>query len=253
MKYFLSVLLIGLTITTGCGSSGAPKSPTPVSTPEVKCEPISYHRGFNAFEKGDYENANFYLATYLNNCVGTGHDDQIAYAKFMLGYCYEQKAIDGTLSTAQRALFASQCKTFYRSYTTDPNAVNSHSSRAYEGMARVDYYLFDKGVGVKEADIIRNIDAAAALSNGRTDPYEPLRLKGNFYNLQGKPDKAKVVFEDILKKDPQNTWAHIGLATAQESLGDLTDARLHLCMALALDPANAVATKGVSRLKATCR
>jgi hypothetical protein len=60
---------------------------------------------------------------------------------------------------------------------------------------------------------------------------------------QGKADLAREAFDDIVRKEPNNSLAHVYLARISRESGDLQGAKEHATLAIQADPASVVALR----------
>lgn len=80
-----------------------------------------------------------------------------------------------------------------------------------------------------------------AQNYGPGDENMELRLKGAMALRSGRSEQATRFFEDLLKRDPKDTSAHVGLGVVKASQGDFDVALAFLNMAVVLNPGLAVA------------
>lgn len=86
---------------------------------------------------------------------------------------------------------------------------------------------------------------AAALEPGKGSILEPL---GRAQFMTGQLERAVETFEALLEIDPSNHYAHYGLGRSLIRLGRLTQARVHLRLAVALAPESRLYRGGLRRL-----
>jgi thioredoxin-like negative regulator of GroEL len=76
-----------------------------------------------------------------------------------------------------------------------------------------------------------------------------LSVRGEAELLAGRPQAAVQTFRDLVAATPQRADAHVALAEAQESAGDISAAKDSVDRALALDPNNRAARVAHARLR----
>lgn len=99
----------------------------------------------------------------------------------------------------------------------------------------------------------RRHHAQAAIVLARAAKLEPrkgsiLEALGRAYHNSGQFEPARETFEALLDVDPSGPWAHYALSQSLRKLGQLTDARTHLRLAVAMDPRSELYRKALDRI-----
>lgn len=89
------------------------------------------------------------------------------------------------------------------------------------------------------------LERAARLEPGKGSILEAL---GRARYNSGQVDAAREAFEALLDVDPSAAYGHYGLGLALKRLGRVDEARTHLRLATALDPASALYRSALWRL-----
>jgi tetratricopeptide (TPR) repeat protein len=111
------------------------------------------------------------------------------------------------------------------------------------------YELFQRGRGLSrerhhaQAAIV--LERAARLEPGKASILEAL---ARAYFNSGQHEAARVTAEELLDIDPSAHYAHFVLAESLRKLGRLDEARTHLRLAAALDPASELYGSALRRL-----
>jgi tetratricopeptide (TPR) repeat protein len=97
--------------------------------------------------------------------------------------------------------------------------------------------------------------AQAAVVLERAARLEPrkgsiIEALGRAYYDSGQHDRAAQAFAALLEVDPSAHYGHLGLGLSLERLGRLDQARTHLRLAVAMNPANASYRRALSRVEA---
>lgn len=112
---------------------------------------------------------------------------------------------------------------------------------AYELLQRGTALLAKRHVAQAAVVLVR----AAAIEPGKGSILEPL---GRAQFMTGQLERAVETFEALLEIDPSNHYAHYGLGRSLIRLGRLTQARVHLRLAVALAPESRLYRGGLRRL-----
>jgi Tfp pilus assembly protein PilF len=91
------------------------------------------------------------------------------------------------------------------------------------------------------------LERAARIEPGKGSILEALARA--YYN-SGQHDRAAGAFEALLEVDPSAHYGHLGLGLSLERLGRLGQARTHLRLAVAMNPANATYRRALQRVEA---
>jgi tetratricopeptide (TPR) repeat protein len=102
----------------------------------------------------------------------------------------------------------------------------------------------------------RRHHAQAAIVLERAARSEPgkgsiLEALGRAYHNSGQYEPARSTFEALVDLDPSGHWAHYALAQSLRKLSRRQEARTHLRLAVALDPASDLYRRALERLEAT--
>ena len=89
------------------------------------------------------------------------------------------------------------------------------------------------------------LERAAALEPGKGSILEAL---GRACYNSGQRERAADVFRALLEVDPSSDYAHYALGQSLKKLGRIDEARTHLRLAVALDPASALYRGALDRL-----
>jgi len=89
------------------------------------------------------------------------------------------------------------------------------------------------------------LERAARIEPGKGSILEAL---GRAYHNSGQFEPARETFEALLDVDPSGPWAHYALSQSLRKLGQLTDARTHLRLAVAMDPRSELYRKALERI-----
>jgi tetratricopeptide (TPR) repeat protein len=111
------------------------------------------------------------------------------------------------------------------------------------------YELFQRG----RALMAKRHHAQAAVVLERAAAREPgkgsiLEALGRAYYNSGQRERAAEVFAALLEVDPSADYAHYALGQSLKKLGRIDEARTHLRLAVALDPASALYRGALDRL-----
>ncbi|HEU0236126.1 MAG TPA: tetratricopeptide repeat protein [Candidatus Limnocylindrales bacterium] len=111
------------------------------------------------------------------------------------------------------------------------------------------YSLFQRGL-----ELLRGRHfAQAAIVLARADRAEPgkgsiLEALGRAYFNSGQLEQSRVAFEALLEVDPSAHYAHFALGQSLKRLGRASEARTHLRLAVALNPASPLYRGALQRL-----
>jgi len=113
------------------------------------------------------------------------------------------------------------------------------------------YGLFQRG----QALSARRHYAQATVVLERADRLEPrrgsiLELLGRAYFMSRRWERATATFEGLIEIDPSAHYGHYALGQALKRRGRLTEARLHLRLAVALSPGSRLYREAYERLPA---
>jgi Flp pilus assembly protein TadD len=86
---------------------------------------------------------------------------------------------------------------------------------------------------------------AAAIEPGKGSILEPL---GRALFMSGQVDRAVETFEALIELDPSNHYAHYALGRSLIRLGRRAEGRVHLKLAVAMDPESRLYRGGLERL-----
>ncbi len=75
-----------------------------------------------------------------------------------------------------------------------------------------------------------------------------LEALGRAYYNSGQHQRSAETFEELLEVDPSSHYGHFALGQSLKQLGRLREARTHLRLAVALDPASALYRGALRRL-----
>jgi Flp pilus assembly protein TadD len=89
------------------------------------------------------------------------------------------------------------------------------------------------------------LERAARLEPGRGSILEAL---GRACFNSGQHERSRAVFSQMLEVDPSAHYAHFGLGQSLKLLGRRDEARTHLRLAVALDPASSVYRAALERM-----
>jgi len=89
------------------------------------------------------------------------------------------------------------------------------------------------------------LERAAHAEPGKGSILEPL---GRAYHHSGQYERARETFEELLELDPSAHWAHFALATSLRKLDRIAEARTHLRLAVALNPASDLYRNALARM-----
>jgi tetratricopeptide (TPR) repeat protein len=90
------------------------------------------------------------------------------------------------------------------------------------------------------------LERAARAEPGKGSILEPL---GRAYHHSGQFDRARDVFDELLRIDPSAHWAHFAIAESLRKLDRLDEARTHLRLAVALSPTSELYRRALARLE----
>ncbi len=122
-----------------------------------------------------------------------------------------------------------------------PTPAPDDRESAYELFRRGSRMLADRHFGASAVLLER----ALALEPGKASILEAL---GQAYFNQGSFELAADRFGAIVDADPVAHYAHFGLGLSRARLGDVTNARRHLRMAVLLKPENEAYQSALVRL-----
>ncbi len=111
------------------------------------------------------------------------------------------------------------------------------------------YFLLQRGQALlrgrhhAQASIV--LERAARLEPGKGSILEAL---GRAYYNSGQHERSAETFERLLDVDPSSHYGHFALGQSLKKLGRLREARTHLRLAVALDPASALYRGALRRL-----
>ena len=112
------------------------------------------------------------------------------------------------------------------------------------------YFLLQRGQALSRsrhhAQAAVVLQRAARLEPGKGSILEPL---GRAYHHSAQYERARTTFEALLELDPSGHWAHFALAESLRKLGRLDEARTHLRLAVALEPASDLYRRALARLE----
>jgi Flp pilus assembly protein TadD len=91
------------------------------------------------------------------------------------------------------------------------------------------------------------LERAARLEPGKGSIIEALARA--YYN-SGQHGLAAETFQALLEIDPSAHYGHLGLGLSLERLGELSQARTHLRLAVAMNPASATYRRALARVEA---
>lgn len=126
---------------------------------------------------------------------------------------------------------------------TDADTTSSNES-AYELLQRGHALLRDR----HNAQAAVVLERAARLEQSKGSILEAL---GRAYFNSGQHARAAEAFEALLKVDPSAHYGHFGLGLSFARLGRTQQAKTHLRMAAALDPASITYRRAVEKIEAT--
>lgn len=89
------------------------------------------------------------------------------------------------------------------------------------------------------------LERAARLEPGKGSILEAL---GRAYYNSGQHQRSAETFEQLLDVDPSSHYGHFALGQSLKKLGRLREARTHLRLAVALDPASNLYRSALGRL-----
>jgi Flp pilus assembly protein TadD len=92
------------------------------------------------------------------------------------------------------------------------------------------------------------LERAARLEQGKGSILEAL---GRAYFNSGQHARAAETFEALLEIDPSAHYGHFALGLSFARLGRLADAKTHLRLAVALDPASDTYRRALEKMEAT--
>ena len=111
------------------------------------------------------------------------------------------------------------------------------------------YGLFQRAQALQR----KRHNAQAAVLLERAARLEPRKgsiveaLARAYYN-SGQHDRAADAFRELLEIDPSSHYGHFGLGQALKQLGHAAEARVHLRLAVALDPDSVLYRNALARL-----
>ena len=111
------------------------------------------------------------------------------------------------------------------------------------------YSLLQRGLEL----LRRRHFAQAAIVLARADRAEPgkgsiLESLGRAYFNSGQVEQSRAAFEALLEVDPSAHYAHFALGQSLKRLGRASEARTHLRLAVALNPASPLYRGALQRL-----
>jgi len=111
------------------------------------------------------------------------------------------------------------------------------------------YSLFQRGQALMRARHLAQaavvLERAARLEPGKGSILEAL---GRAYYMSGQHERAAETFGRLLEVDPSSGYGHYALGQSLKRLGRLPEARVHLRLAVALDPGSALYRGALGRL-----
>ncbi len=136
----------------------------------------------------------------------------------------------------------------------DPKAMLTSEEKGGEAAGESAYELLQRGqlllLDRHHAQAAVVLERAAKLEQGKGSILEAL---GRAYFNSGQHARAAETFQALLEVDPSADYGHFGLGLSLARLGRVQEARTHLRLASALDPASDVYRRALGKIEVTAR
>ena len=250
--FFLCLLLL---VFTNCGNKGdsitsslgytesnqdSQPSISNASKISVKDKKVFY-RAVKLFDDEDWDNANKLLTDFINKYQENINTSRVyTYTYFMLGMIYEKRILNDEFDLKDFSIDN------YQRYL-DLNQHQKYRARAYEGIARVKFIIYDKKKSTddKKQDLLNYIQKSIDEDTNRATIY---RLWGNVSIYFDDYSNAEKKFKKAIRLNPNSEWNYIGLGTSYSYLDDIKNALKNYEKALKINSVNKVALENKRKL-----